>query len=246
MAGLPAATRFDGRCYHHAHTPPLLGRKPSSAKSRVSITSKLIEIKGFQLQYFGHLRKTGGRGSYRLVHTTHDLVRKSPPLTRAFPTLARPLPNLPIFNIFPSIGGRVPPGPTNSSELLASPTRSTRSNHMHRTPTLACPELAEVAFPQLAEVACPERSRRVTGLPAEASAKEGHCAPAPMVGESPHCCTWKHPAAPRCLIPRADKGWGITQDAAAQPSSASKPQVALRRWGRKADRVRLGQRTFVG
>jgi hypothetical protein len=46
------------------HTLPLLGRKPSLAKSRVSISSKLIEIKGLQLQHFGHLRKTGGRGSY--------------------------------------------------------------------------------------------------------------------------------------------------------------------------------------
>jgi len=51
------------------HTPPLPGRKPSSVKSRVSITSKLIESKGLQLHYFGHLRKTGGRGRYRLVHT---------------------------------------------------------------------------------------------------------------------------------------------------------------------------------
>jgi len=59
------------------HSPPLLDRKPSSVKSRVSTSSKLIEIKGLQLLYFGHLRKTGGRGSYRLVHTTHHLVRKS-------------------------------------------------------------------------------------------------------------------------------------------------------------------------
>jgi len=44
------------------HTPPLLGRKHSSVKSSVSITSKLIEIKGLQLFYFGHLRKTGGGG----------------------------------------------------------------------------------------------------------------------------------------------------------------------------------------
>ncbi len=50
-------------------TPPLLGRKPSSVKSRISISSKLIEIKGLQVLYFGHLRKTGGRGSYRLIHT---------------------------------------------------------------------------------------------------------------------------------------------------------------------------------
>ena len=43
-------------------TPPLLGRKPSLVKFRVSISSKLIEIKGLQVPYFGHLRKTGGRG----------------------------------------------------------------------------------------------------------------------------------------------------------------------------------------
>jgi hypothetical protein len=51
------------------HAPPLLGRKPSSVKSRVSISSKLIETKGLQLHHFGHLRKTGGRGSYQLVYT---------------------------------------------------------------------------------------------------------------------------------------------------------------------------------
>jgi hypothetical protein len=44
------------------HTAPLLGQKPYSVKSCVSITSKLIQIKGLQLHYFGHLRKTGGRG----------------------------------------------------------------------------------------------------------------------------------------------------------------------------------------
>jgi len=50
-------------------TPPRLAPKASWVKSRVSVSSKLIEIKGLQLQHFGHLRKTGGRGSYRLVHT---------------------------------------------------------------------------------------------------------------------------------------------------------------------------------
>jgi len=73
----------------YLHTLPPLGRKPSPAKSRVSITSKLIQSKGLQVQHFGHLRKTGGRGSYRLVHTTHHPVRKSPPLTPELPTLAR-------------------------------------------------------------------------------------------------------------------------------------------------------------
>jgi hypothetical protein len=58
--------------------PALLGRKPSSVKSRVSITSKLIEIERLQVLYFDHLRKTGGRGSYRLVHATGYPVRKSP------------------------------------------------------------------------------------------------------------------------------------------------------------------------
>ena len=61
------------------HTPPLLGRKPSSAKSRVSISSKLIEIKRLQPHYFGHLRKTGGRGSYQLP-ILHPLFPPHSPL----------------------------------------------------------------------------------------------------------------------------------------------------------------------
>jgi hypothetical protein len=72
------------------HTPPLLGRKPSSAKSRISISSKLIQTKRLQAPYFGHLRKTGGKGSYRLVHTPPDLHRNSPPLSPIIPALARP------------------------------------------------------------------------------------------------------------------------------------------------------------
>jgi len=72
------------------HTPPLLGRKPSLVKSRVSISSKLIENKRFQVLYSGHLRKIGGRGSYRLVHTPPHLDRNSPPLSPIIPALARP------------------------------------------------------------------------------------------------------------------------------------------------------------
>ena len=49
--------------------PALLGRKLSSVKSRVSITSKLIENKRLQVLYSGHLRKTGGRGSYQFCST---------------------------------------------------------------------------------------------------------------------------------------------------------------------------------
>ena len=76
-------------------TPPLLGRKPTSINPRVSITYKLIQNKRLQLHYFSHLRKTGGRGSYRLVHTTHHPAelratapvrssqRRTPPLPAA-------------------------------------------------------------------------------------------------------------------------------------------------------------------
>ena len=45
--------------------------KSLTSKSSVSISSKLIETKGLQALCFGHLRKTGGRGSYQLVHTRH-------------------------------------------------------------------------------------------------------------------------------------------------------------------------------
>jgi hypothetical protein len=57
------------------HTPPLLGRKPSSAKSRVSISSKLIENKRFQVLYFGHLRKTGGGGELPVSTARSGLIR---------------------------------------------------------------------------------------------------------------------------------------------------------------------------
>jgi hypothetical protein len=60
------------------HNPPLFGRKPSSVKSRVSITYKLIQNKGLQVPYFDHLQKTGGRGSYRLVHAAHHPAELRP------------------------------------------------------------------------------------------------------------------------------------------------------------------------
>jgi len=44
------------------HTAQLPVRKPFQAKSRVSASSKLIETNRLQVLYFGHLRKTGGRG----------------------------------------------------------------------------------------------------------------------------------------------------------------------------------------
>jgi hypothetical protein len=163
------------------HTPPLLGRKPSSVKSRVSIRSKLIEIKGLQLQYFGHLRKTGGRGSYRLVHATHHPVQKSPPLIPAFPILARPLPNLAIFNILQTIGGRGP-GHTRflaaidspSSHARHSPLPKSEKRRSWRLKSPACElgwekDLGEVLFAGIAPDLKPrppedeEKDRRVDG-----------------------------------------------------------------------------------
>jgi hypothetical protein len=48
MLALSIVEGFAGG-WAYVHTPPLLGRKYSSAKSPVSITSKLIEIKGLQM-----------------------------------------------------------------------------------------------------------------------------------------------------------------------------------------------------
>jgi hypothetical protein len=64
------------RVLHRGQRAHLPVPKSLSAKSSVSVSSKLIEIKGLQLHYFGHLRKTGGRGSYRLVHTAYLPLQK--------------------------------------------------------------------------------------------------------------------------------------------------------------------------
>src|SRR5260370_33390320 len=53
----------------YLHIPHILVPKSLPANPRVSITSKLIETKGLQVPYFGHLRKTGGRGSCWLGQT---------------------------------------------------------------------------------------------------------------------------------------------------------------------------------
>jgi hypothetical protein len=71
-----------GVVYLHAACPERSRRahlpvpKSLPAKSSVSISSKLIETKGLQLHHFGHLRKTGGRGSHRLVHTAYLPLRE--------------------------------------------------------------------------------------------------------------------------------------------------------------------------
>src|SRR5260221_1367799 len=54
--------------------------KTLASKSCVPITSKLIETKELQVLYFGNLRKTGGRGSYRLVHAAYSLRAEASPV----------------------------------------------------------------------------------------------------------------------------------------------------------------------
>jgi hypothetical protein len=165
-----------------------------------------------------------------------QLSASSSPLTPLLSPLARPTSNMPVFYLL-SNRGSPGPGHTIWSNRSASLIASARSKHMLMLEEVALDDLLPVTSHQLLPPVTNHHSP-VT-LPT-------HCAPAPLMRESPHCWTWKHPAASRCLIPRADKGWGNPHDALAQPSSASRPQVALRRWGRKADRVRLGQRTLVG
>ena len=50
------------------HTEQLPVQKTLATNSRISISSKLIETKALQILYSGHLRKTGGRGSYQLCY----------------------------------------------------------------------------------------------------------------------------------------------------------------------------------
>src|SRR6267378_3770320 len=53
--------------------------KSLAAKSRVSITSKLIQTKGLQVLHFCHLRKTGGRGSSTFLISQPPFPPSAPP-----------------------------------------------------------------------------------------------------------------------------------------------------------------------
>src|SRR5258708_7925291 len=88
---------------HAAHLPV---PKSLSAKSSVSVTSKLIETKGLQVPYFGHLRKTGGEGVLNIPYLTTSfspfrsplsLSSHSPPRLLRLPLLQRNLPISPQF-----------------------------------------------------------------------------------------------------------------------------------------------------
>src|SRR5258708_3817480 len=49
------------------HTAPISVPKTPASKSCACLTSKLIETEGLQVLHSGHLRKTGGRGSYQFA-----------------------------------------------------------------------------------------------------------------------------------------------------------------------------------
>ena len=74
------------------HTAQLPVRTPLVAKSRVSATSKLIETKGLQVPYFGHLRKTGGGGVtgwYRPGGSLTDWTARIPDIVNVWQALGR-------------------------------------------------------------------------------------------------------------------------------------------------------------
>src|SRR5258708_3290918 len=60
-------------CLHTARLPV---PKIPAAKPCVSITSKLIENKRLQVLYFGHLRKTVGRGSNQRINMVGGWARE--------------------------------------------------------------------------------------------------------------------------------------------------------------------------
>jgi len=127
----------------YLHTPPLLGRKPSSVKSRVSITSKLIEIKGLQIHYFGHLRKTGGRGMPVMpISSPLELteVEESPLPTPLFPLHTKLPPVSPFLPLHTQKQGGIPPQKCRRADIFDfSPDFS------HFFPIRAAPSLASSA-----------------------------------------------------------------------------------------------------
>jgi hypothetical protein len=223
------------------HSPPLLVPKNPAAKSCVSITSKLIEIKGLQLQHFGHLRKTGGRGSYWLVHTARLPVRKGPSLTPGFPPRlsrapferdARPTLNVPIFYILPTIGG----GSPWSSQLALSEARFLRP---------ACFTGTGGSLPSARKLLSPLRSTFTLQARSQATTP-GPLRLAPQGARISILLDLETSNRSSVSNTKSGQRLGHTVRRRPQPRSASKPQFPIRRWGRKADRVRLGQRTLVG
>src|SRR5882762_4961687 len=71
-------------CPELGRRAPLSVPKTPTSKSRVSITSKLIETKRLQVLHSGHLRKTGGWGCYQFCQR----LFRSPSFPRSFPPIS--------------------------------------------------------------------------------------------------------------------------------------------------------------
>ena len=110
-----------------AHLPV---QKSHAVMSPVSITSKLIQTTGLQLQHFGHLRKTGGRGvlpacperSRRVMPTSSPLelteVEESPLPTPLFPLHTKiPLVS-PLLPLHTRKQGGIPPGKCRRADIF--------------------------------------------------------------------------------------------------------------------------------
>jgi hypothetical protein len=120
---------------HTAHLPV---PKTLTSKSRVSTSSKLIENKGLQLHYFGHLRKTGGRG---VLLACPERSRRVIPIRRTSkpfvsPTYAKtrgyaPVENVgaPTFLIFPHIFRTFWTQPAVASAKAGPPFRRRKCDH---------------------------------------------------------------------------------------------------------------------
>ena len=156
------------------------------------------------------------------------------PLTPALSTLAHPLPNNPIFNNFHQPQG----DPLCKSTQLqrSSPMRLPPSNLC--APALCAPSASAVHCPCFSGVAIPH-SPLATAPPVPLPSRP-HSARIPprlaseTFGRSSVSNTMSGPRLRRLATP------------AAQPTIASRPQAAIRRRGRKADRVRLGQCPLMG
>ena len=126
---------------HTAHLPV---PKTLTSKSRVSITSKLIQTKGLQALYFGHLRKTGGRGSYQFATILHLTdVEESLLPTPLFPLHTKiPLVS-PFFPLLTQKQGSIPPRKCRRADI----------------PDFS-PYISHFSCPQRTRRACPERGSR--------------------------------------------------------------------------------------
>ena len=118
----------------YLHTAQLPVPKSLAAKSCICPTSKLIQNKQLQLLHFGHLRKTGGRGSYRLVHAAHLPFHKGLTAESSYPRTGHPMKDVhpePAEGFFSASSV---PLPSPILPTLAHPSRKSNLSRTYRVP----------------------------------------------------------------------------------------------------------------